>query len=682
MASAPHPHGNIAAVESAPPVGDGLPRAPRAVTRYAVIGNPNTGKTTLVNRLCGMRLKTANFPGSTVDARIGRCATATGTLEIIDLPGVYGLHLDIPESRIARDCLEGKLGGAFTPEALLVIADATNLTRNLSFIAQTLCLGLPTVVAINMIDLAQRKGLSIDAEAMSRRLGCPVVTISARTGANVEALRGALASPSVPAPPFDAPLPSLDDSQAVVQWADDVMEQSVGGTRAVGGASDTLTDRLDAAFTHPVLGLAVFFAAMAGLFYVIFALAAVPMDMIERLIGSLGGLVHSALPDGAIRDLLVEGVVGGIAGTVVFLPQICLLFFLISLLEDTGYLARAAFVMDRLMRRFGLPGQAFVPLLSAHACAIPAIMSTRLIPDHRDRLATALVIPFMSCSARLPVYVLMITFLFPERPFIAGLVFAGCYALGAIAALLTAALFRATFLKGVSRPMLLELPGYKWPSLRTALLTTFDRGVVFLRKAGTVIVGICIVLWWLSAFPHVEPPPEAVALEAQAVAAETAGDIEGATALHAEAESLAAKHQHTHSFMGRLGRGVEPVMRPLGYDWQLSIGILSSFAAREVFVSTMVVVLEGDEEEEPTDDLVTRLSQAERSDGTLLFTAGTSASLLVFYVLAMQCLPTLAVTRRETGSWNWALLQLGWMTAVAYIAALITKVSLAAFGVS
>ncbi len=692
-AQSPPPRSPVATNEHAAPPSHAPASKPASTstTRFAVIGNPNTGKTTLVNRLCGMRLKTANFPGSTVDARIGRTTlptsvsrsrpTAFATIEVIDLPGIYSLTLDVPESRIARECLEGKLGPAFTPTALLIIVDATNLARNLAFAAQTLRMGLPTVVAINMVDLAQRKGLTIDAGAMSRRIGCPVVTISARTGENFDLLRSTLAEPRVPTAPADAPFPAIDDAQAIARWADDVIERSVGGAHAVGRSTDTLTDRLDAAFTHPVLGLLVFCAMMAGLFYVIFALAAVPMDMIETVVSSLGEMVGRALPEGPVHDLLVDGVVGGIAGTVVFLPQICLLFFLISLLEDTGYLARAAFVMDRIMRRFGLPGQAFVPLLSAHACAIPAIMSTRLIPDHRDRLATALVIPFMSCSARLPVYVLMITFLFPNRPLLAGLTFAGCYALGAIAALLTAVLFRNTLLKGASRPMLLELPSYKWPSLRNALLTTLDRGATFLRKAGTVIVGICIVLWWLGAYPHVDPPAEAVAMEKQAETVAAAGSADEAEALLAEADSITRKYQKTHSFMGMLGRSVEPVMRPLGYDWQLSIGVLSSFAAREVFVSTMLVVLEGADEDAASDDLVMHLGDAERADGSRLFTTGTSASLLVFYVLAMQCLPTLAVTRRETGGWKWALLQLGWMTAVAYTMAFVTRTVLTACGV-
>jgi ferrous iron transport protein B len=388
------------------------------------------------------------------------------------------------------------------------------------------------------------------------------------------------------------------------------------------------------------------------------------------------------LVDGSLHRLLVNGVIGGVAGTLVFLPQICLLFFLINLLEDTGYLARASFVMDRLLRRFGLPGQAFVPMLSAHACAIPAIMSARLIPDHRDRLATILVLPFLSCSARLPVYVLLISVLFGNSPWLAGLAFAGCYLLGAAAALLVALVARRSILRGPSRPMVLELPSYKRPSIRTALLTTFDRAKTFLRKAGTVIVAICIVLWWLGAYPLAGPSPAAVTLRDHAAAVAASSPDEAASMID-EADAMDRRYAKEQSFIGRIGHAVEPVFRPIGGDWQLSIGLLSSFLAREVFVSTMAVVIAGAEEdaaEEPS--VQEQIIDAVRADGTRLFTSRTSASLLVFYVLAMQCLPTLAVTRRETGSWWWSLAQLAIMTGMAYVAALITYQGLRLMGVS
>jgi ferrous iron transport protein B len=664
-----------------PTAGDGTPEstapdsaAPSGIRRIAMVGNPNTGKTTLFARLCGVRAKTANFPGSTVDARTGVTSSGSTPIEIIDLPGHYGLNLDRPESRLSRDLLAGKVEGVARPDAVVIVVDATNLVRNLIFVSQALQQGLPAVVALNMIDLAQQRGLTIDVRRLSEHLRCPVVPVCARSGQGLDRLTAAMAQPTF----SDATLPSPTVAQDAWEWANSVVEGSVGGSGAVGGEADTLTDRLDAAFTHPVLGVIVFTAVMTALFYTIFTLATVPMDLIDIVFAHLGAAAGSVLPPGAIHDLVVDGMIAGIAGTIVFLPQICLLFFLISLLEDTGYLARAAFVMDRLLRRFGLPGQSFVPLLSAHACAIPAIMSARLIPDHRDRLATILVVPFMSCSARLPVYVLLIGILFDDDQWLlAGLAFAGCYILGAIVAFLSALLARGTVLRGAALPMVLELPSYKLPSIRAALLTTIDRAGLFLRKAGTLIVAVCVVLWWLGAYPIVEPPAEAAELRQAAAAAV---DPDAAADLTELADAVEARHAKAQSFIGTLGRGVQPAFEPLGYDWQLTVSVLSSLIAREVFVSTMAVVVTGRDED---DESVRRsITEARRTDETPIFTTATSASLLVFYVLAMQCLPTLAITRRETGSWKWAALQFGYMSGVAYVAALATYHGLGFMGVA
>jgi ferrous iron transport protein B len=398
------------------------------------------------------------------------------------------------------------------------------------------------------------------------------------------------------------------------------------------------------------------------------------MDLIEGIFAWFGGLAAAYLPAGPVRDLLTDGIIGGIAGTVVFLPQICFLFFLISLLEDTGYLARAAFVMDRFLYRFGLPGHAFVPLLTSHACALPGIISTRLIPDPRDRLRTILVAPFMSCSARLPVFVLLTSLLFADRPALAAAAFAGCFVLGAGAAFLSALLFSRTVVKGRARPMILELPAYQLPSLRNALLTARDQGLSFLKTAGTIIMAICVVMWWLSAYPQAGPTAEAEALRARASAAPTAG----AQGLLADARALDARAQQQASFAGRIGRAIQPVFAPLGYDWQLTVGLLTSFVAREVFVSTMSVLAGGEEDA----GVLTHIRTMRRDDGTPVFTRATSASALIFFVLAMQCLPTLAVTRRETGALRYAALQLGYMSGVAYISALFTYQVLRAVGVS
>jgi ferrous iron transport protein B len=363
---------------------------------------------------------------------------------------------------------------------------------------------------------------------------------------------------------------------------------------------------------------------------------------------------------------------------VVFLPQIMLLFFLISLLEDTGYLARAAFVNNRFFARFGLPGQAFVPLLTAHACAVPAIMSTRLIQSRRDRLATILVLPFMSCSARLPVYVLLTSLLFAGRPAMAGLAFAGCYLLGAAAAFGTALVFGRTILRGKARPMVLELPGYRWPSITNALVTARDQGLAFLRTAGTIIFAICVVMWWLSAYPRAAVPPEAAALRTQAAAAGVAPET--TRTLNDQADALEAEARQAHSFAGRLGRFVQPVFAPLGYDWQLTDGLLTSFVAREVFVSTMSV-LAGAGSHASDADLVTRIRTMKRDDGEPVFSRATSASALVFFVLAMQCLATLTMTRRETNGIRYAAIQFAYMSGLAYVAALVVYQGLLAVGV-
>ena len=650
--------------------------------RVAMVGNPNVGKTSLFNRMCGVRAKTANFPGSTVEARVGAAVVGGIELELVDLPGVYAVDLDLPESKLCRDCLAGRLDGCM-PDALLVVIDATNLARGLRLFKSVASAARPVAVALTMTDLAQARGLSIDPERLAVALGVPCVASNGRAGSGIEQLAAALRDAREVSPQVLAA--SLSPG-----WVDETAASIVGGPNSIGSETDRWTDRLDSAFTHPLLGAIVFIAAMALVFFAIFRLAELPMDLIEGAASMLGGWVAATMPEGAVSDLLVNGVIGGVAGTVVFLPQICLLFFLLALLEDTGYLARAAFVMDRLMCRFGLPGQAFVPLLSSHACALPGIMSARLIPDPKDRLATILVAPFMSCSARVGVYVLLVSILFPNSPFLAGLAFAGCYALGAIAALLTAVLFRRTILKGKSRPMVLELPPYRLPSLRSALLTTYDRGLVFLKNAGSVILAICILMWWLSAYPKAATPEEALALEARAqtVAAQVesapddaAKDTLSAEAdtLAAEAEVLAARAQQQFSFAGRLGNAVEPVFAPLGLDERLTVAVLTSFLAREVFRST-VTVLVGSGDSDDDARVADELRGATRADGSPLFDAATSASLLVFFVLAMQCLPTLAVTRRETGSWKWPAVQFAWMSAVAYIAAFATHLLVQSFG--
>lgn len=648
--------------------------------RVALLGNPNTGKTTLFNRICGLRSKTANFPGSTVESHVGSALDGATPLELIDLPGIYGLRLELPESKLCLDCLEGRVTGC-DPDAVLLVLDATNLARGLALGASVLRRGRQCVAAVTMTDVASRGGLSLDMKRLSARLGCPAVAASGRSGEGIGQLLHALAESarefrlgqqsaggeslqrtSLAAARSAAGVPSSEPgSRESADWAAGVLAEVAGSSSAANDAHDLMTDRLDHAFTHPLLGLVTFAAVMTALFGTIFWLAGFPMDAIDALFTSLGGLVERIIPPGLIQELLRDGIVGGIAGTVVFIPQIALLFFLLSLLEDSGYLARAAFAVDRNMRRVGLPGQAFIPLLSSHACALPGIMSARLIPDRRDRLATILVAPFLSCSARVPVYVLLTSLLFQGRPFMAGAAFVGCYLLGATAAFASAFIARKTILRGASRPMMLELPPYRIPSIRSALIAAGDRSLMFLRSAGGVILAICVLMWWLQAFPRASESPET---PVAANAAET---------LPAPTEAEAARAQRSASFAGMLGRTAEPIFAPLGFDRQVTVSVLASFLAREVFVGSMkVLVAAGENDAEMDEGTVAAMREAKRDDGSPVFTTATSASLLVFYVLAMQCLPTLAVTRRETGSWKWALLQLGWMTAIAYCAAFVT----------
>ncbi len=678
----------------------------------ALVGNPNTGKTTLFNRLTGLRHKTSNFPGTTLEARIGRFTLAGAPhacgaagergaegapgaaqasvqkdgaegdreVELMDLPGVYSLELDQLESQVTRDALAGRTrsrpvgrggsdgrgGSGPEPHVICVVVDATSLWRNLRLAGEALRRRLPTVVAVNMIDIARKRGLAIDAPILSARLGCEVVFCNARTGEGLTELRSALARARVP-----SRTPPGDESK-LTEWASEIYAGAASSRASADLDPGAFTDRVDRVVTHPLLGLLVFGAIMGGLFYAIFSLARLPMDLISGGFEVLIGWLEAGLPGGFLRDLLTGGVLPGVTTILVFLPQICLLFFLISLLEDTGYLARGAFLMDRLLRPFGLPGHAFVPLLSSHACALPGIIACRAVPDPKERLATILVAPFMSCSARLPVYALLTSLLFHDQPGYAALAFVGCYALGVLAGVGSALIARRTILRGKARPMALELPSYKWPSLRTALITTWDRGLVFVKNAGTNILAICIVLWWMGAFPRLAPPERIEQLRTQA------------SALHAEGRDAAAKesadqagqleHEHAReqkrlSFLGQLGRTVQPALAPLGYDWQLTVGVIASFAAREVFASTMAVVVTGEPDAEDK-GVLARVGAGLRDDGkTPIFTPAVSWSLLVYYVLAMQCLPTLVVTAREAGGWKWAALQFAWMSGLAYLAA-------------
>lgn len=672
-----------------------------AAPLIALVGNPNAGKTTLFNALTGLRAKTANHPGTTVEYRTGLALAGTSPVEILDLPGLYSLEAASAEERLARDILHGDANGMRRPQAIILLLDATNLERSLGLASQVLELDLPIVVALNMMDSAARDGIQLDLPKLEAELGCHVVPVTARTGEGVGDLRMAIAEVARGAKRASKPTAICDSCSGCAFSARYEWAERVGANVSVNPRPTTpeFTDHLDGVLTHPVAGLVAIAAVMFGLLALIFWGAQFPMDMIDWLFGKLAagtdtGLMALAreLPTGVVqnflqddvRSLVVRGLIGGVGGVLVFLPQIGLLFFALALLEDTGYLARASFVMDRLMSKAGLPGKAFVPLLSAHACAIPAIMSTRVIEDWRDRLVTILIAPLMSCSARIPVYTLVVGgLLLPHNPMLAAAAMAGAYGLGASSGLMGAMLLRRTVLPGATQPLVMELPRYRRPSLRTAFWTALDRIRVFIRKAGTVILVFSLALWVLAEYPKTGPSQQVQSLQSRAVALEQAGQGVPADLLRTEAHRLHEREALAYSFAGRVGHFVEPVLSPLGFNWQIGLGIVTSLVAREVIVSTLVVVYGAGDPNAPgaSTSLVDNLRHATRADGTPLFTVATCLSLLIFYVLALQCTSTIAVVRRETGGWKWPILQFVGMSTGAYLASLIAFQVLRAFGV-
>jgi ferrous iron transport protein B len=602
----------------------------------AIIGPPNSGKSTLFNRLTGLRQKVANFPGVTVEQRVGRAKTK-GNREIIlvDLPGVYSLNPRSEDEQVTRDVLAGEMQGIPKPDAVLLILDCTNLGRHLVLAAPILSLKLPTLVILNMADDLASRGGKVDTAELAGELGAPVALISAARGDGVEKVfqfmegtaggTTSLASPKVE-------LPVLQDIPRCRQWAHQV------GTGAAyqAPAPPLWTRRLDAVFLHPVAGIAIFLIVVAGVFQTIFKLAKPLMDGLQTLIERSGHGIENLLPASVLRSLLVEGVWHGVGSVIQFLPQILLLFLFIGILEDSGYLARAALIADRTMAKFGLQGKSFIPLLSAHACAVPAIMATRTIESKRDRLATILIAPLMTCSARLPIYTLIIGAFIPDRPLLGKLfgtqagALLGLYVLGFAAAVITAKLLKSSILKSERTPFVLEMPPYRMPTLRSLGIRLYDRSKIFLHRAGTVILVVAVVLWVMLHLPlHDGKAPEI-----------------------------------GESFAGMIGHATEPVIKPLGFNWKIGIGLISSLAAREVIVGTLgtIYAVEGTETSVP-------LRQALQSE----LSPGGAVALLIFFAFAMQCMSTVAVVRRETGSWKWPAIQFAYMTLLAYFCAFLTN---------
>lgn len=590
----------------------------------AICGPPNVGKSSFFNRLTGLHQKVANYPGITVEKRVGRLRLENGDqVDLIDLPGIVGLHPRSEDERVCVEVLRGESETLPRPAAAILLLDSTNLQAHLRMVPGILSLGLPTLVALNMSDELEVRGGSVDAEAVSAQIGAPVVLVSALRGTGMEKvaefLQGSLA------PPRNVELPVLNNIPAERKWAHVVATQ--GSYHAP--EPSLWGRRLDRIFLHPAGGPLIFLAVVIAVFQSIFTLAVPLMDGVENVIGVTGGWIGASLPDSMLKGLLLDGVWGGVGSVVVFLPQILILFLFIGILEDSGYLARAAVIADRSMRAIGLEGRSFIPLLSSYACAIPAVMAARTIENQRDRMATLLIAPLTTCSARLPVYALLIAAFIPERPLIGPLlgtraaVLLGLYAAGFFAACGTAWLLKSTVLKSKPAPFVLQLPAYRWPTVRSLAYRLIDRSKIFLRRAGTVILVTTIVLWFLASVPYQngEPPP--------------IGD----------------------SLAGSIGKVIEPLVEPLGLNWKIGIGLITSLAAREVIVGTLGTIY-GMEADESSPALQEAL-QAELSFGGAI-------ALLMYFAFAMQCMSTVAIVRRETGGWKWPAIQFAYMLALAY----------------
>jgi ferrous iron transport protein B len=701
----------------------------------AVIGNPNTGKTTLFNTLTGLSLHTGNYPGVTVESAMGEFTVDGQRFLAVDLPGTYSLAPRAPDEMIAVSVLLGFGKGIAAPDVVLCVLDATHLDRNLYLLTQVIDVGLPVVVALTMTDLARKHGIQIDIPALEQRLGVPVVPVQATKRVGIATLRqtlwAAARHPTPPAKPIHFPsafVEEVDRLQATLpkpeaqpdlprflierllidadgsieqelvqqlghvvleqahparerlttqraapqqievdmryQWIAQVMEATVTQPLV---ASETWNDRIDYFVTHKVWGLAIFLIAMAVTFQSLFSWAAPVMDGISALFKTLGAWIGGQMNEGPLQSLLVDGVIGGVGAVIVFVPQIALLFGLIALLEDSGYMARAAFLMDRVMASFGLSGRSFIPLLSSFACAVPGIMSTRSIDNRRDRIATILIAPLMSCSARLPVYVLFISAFIPARTVwgvvnLQGLTLLAMYLVGLIFAPPIAFLLKRTMLKGDSVPFLLELPPFQIPAWRVVLFRMYDRSWAFLKRAGTIILATTILVWALSYYPS----HERVAEEYQA---------RRATASAEAIEQLKIEEsgaQLRESYLGQAGHAIEPIVRPLGWDWKIGMATLASFPAREVIISALGTIYNlGNEEDEKSLQLRDAM-QAERwPDGRPVYTQIVALSIMVFFALSCQCGATLATIRRETGSWGYAAFTFLYMTSLAYVSALL-----------
>ncbi len=628
----------------------------------ALAGNPNAGKTTLFNALSGLRQKVANYSGVTVERKEGTWNFNEKTARLIDLPGLYSLEATSIDEQIARDVLTGNVADLPKPDVIIAVVDATNLERNLYLVTQILEYKIPLVIALTTIDLAEKQNVKIDVKKLSELLNTPVIEVKASNKLGLNKLAEAVTNAKIHDLPFDFS-DKTDKTKIFARYnfISEVFQQTVSHP----DANDyKLSEKIDGILTHKVFGGLILAAILVFVFQTIFSWASLPMDLLEGGFGALGDFVRANMSEGLLTDLIVDGIIAGVGGVVVFLPQILLLFFFLSILEDTGYMARAAFILDRMMRGVGLHGKAFVPLLSSFACAIPGIMATRTIESRKDRFATILIAPFMSCSARLPVYTLMIGVFFAEQKVfgfisLGAILILAMYLLGIFVAIAVAWILKRTLLKAPPPPLVMELPPYRLPNFRNVSTNMVMQAWEFLKRAGTVILAISIILWALTTFPRTVQEPNIVKVET----------AESCDCPIEAPESIALKN----SYAGQIGHVIEPVIKPLGFDWKIGVALVASFAAREVLVSTLSIIYNvGKDENEESQTLIQAVRDAKDENGKPAWTPLTAITLMVFFVLAMQCMSTIAVVRRETNSWSWTVFMVGYMTALAYFAAFLT----------
>ncbi|WP_292079923.1 MULTISPECIES: ferrous iron transporter B [Brevundimonas] len=604
--------------------------------RVALVGNPNSGKTALFNALTGAHQKVANYAGVTVERKEGLIRAASGrTMSVLDLPGTYSLRARSPDEEVTRDAVLGRLVGETPPDVVVCVADATNLRLVLRLILELKAVGRPMVLALNMYDIAQRQGLRIDLERLRAELGVPIITTVATRKRGIDDLVAAIEDQAAVAAATESQWRSPDAAElrAAAREAERIMKACVRPPER----PDTLTGKIDSVLLHPVGGLLILFALLFVMFQAVFSWAAPLMDGIEAGIAWLGGLVANVLPDGLLQSLIVDGIISGVGSVLVFLPQILILFLFIIALEDFGYMARAAFLMDKIMGGAGLHGRAFIPLLSSFACAIPGVMAARVIDSRRDRLTTILVAPLMTCSARIPVYTLIIAAFIPNETVwgfanLQGLVMFGLYAAGIVSALIVSLLIRKVFWRGAVEPFMMELPAYKTPDLRSVGFNLWLRAKIFLNRAGRIILPLVIILWVLATFPY---PPENATLPAI-----------------------------DYSFAGMIGRALEPIFAPIGFNWQMVIALIPGMAAREVAVAALGTTYAIADAENATGLLASTLASH--------WSLATALSFLAWYIFAPQCVATLGVVRRETNSLKWTWIMIGYMFGLAYLASLVT----------